>query len=409
MTTYYVDGTNGSNSNNGTSTGTAFATVAYALNQSTFDDKIYVRTGIYTDTWPYQKVVGRWIEAYQGEDVTIDCQGTRAYVSNDKIDMAAGGNVVSFNLRLIGLKIVNYTDTGIYLNGNNGVFGNLPLDIINCFFKGATTSGTTGLRLQMGNGGEVTRIENCTFANNANGYWSFALSESYFRMNAFKGNTVNRNGNGGGETITSFTCSQEKDYNAYPGNTETHGIDTSSSPFSFNDEPNNDFSLPASSSLRGAGKNGANIGATFNPRVYFDSEFSNLALSSGSNDILYYDPGIPGPGSEGPSDAGPAVFASGIWKIDNITVPGARSARVHFGPFTMPSGSRITVAGWVANEDTSPSAGSKLVVDSDISNSTRTIQISLDSGSKQTVTKTTSISTNATTIDIYVTLTSKGI
>lgn len=241
-------------------------------------------------------------------------------------------------------------------------------------------------------------------------------SGSEVSHNLFYGNTYNMVkslATGGGQSTTELFDEASwfgavKNYNAYPGmTTETHGINLTSNPF--NNSGTGDYSLAPASSLRGAGYLGSNMGATFNPRLFVDNDLSELPLSAGSNDALWYDTGSSSPGTEGPTDAGPAIYQSGGWKIDNVSVPGAKSARVKFGPYNLPAGSKVKIPGWSALEDISLSSGSKQVIDFTGGTGTRDIQISINGGSKQTVTKNTNINQNASTVTFYVTLRADGV
>src|SRR5437870_4523253 len=72
MTTYYVDATNGNNSNNGTSSGTAWQTIA-KLNGTTFQpgDTILLKRGeTWREAWSFQG------NGANGNLITIDAYGT---------------------------------------------------------------------------------------------------------------------------------------------------------------------------------------------------------------------------------------------------------------------------------------------------------------------------------------------
>lgn len=414
-TTYHVAKT-GLDTNPGT-LGSPFLTVAACLNASAADDKIRIHKGVYTDTWPHTKVYGRDIAAYQGEPVTIDCQGTRAYVSSAKID-GSGTTLITIGLRIKGINFVNYTTAAFQTQDSPpgvppGSLSGKAFDLLDLFFKPATNVGTFSqdFLAQLSPLGAPLRIEGCSFVGHeAGGLGGGNLD--IFRHNAFKGNTYSYEAIIGinFEGIGNITASSEKDYNAYPGNTQdAHPINTTTSPFSFTNEGIGDYSLPAGSALRGFGKYGANIGAPFYGRVAVDAEFSDLPLSAGINDILWYNPGLPGPGTEGPVDAGPAVYSAGVFKIDNVTAPGAKSARAKLGPYTVPTGSKIHIPSWLSLEDLTPPSGSRNVVDFTGGTGTRDIQISINGGTKQTVTRATDLNVPATDVTFYVTIRADGV
>lgn len=412
MTTYYVDGTNGNDSNNGTSLGTAKLTVSSALNASAIGDLVYIRKGVYTDTWPTGNVIGRDIRAYNGEDVTIDCQGSRACLNaTTNTALTTSMTTGAFYLRMVGLKFVNYTGTLIQIP-IAFISPTVEWTIENCFFKPAGSLGrgiSAGAQI-----GFTIRIDNCTFINHVKALYSFAPYTNTLRNCIFDNNTFNIDNGDGGTDIINDSGQQanwaEKDYNAFPGNTvESHPINTNSTAIGFNNSGSGDYSLSASSALRGLGKYGDNVGATFNPVIRIDGDLAFNALSAGSNDELYYNTNTNMPGTEGPTDAGPVVFSNSVWKINNVAVPGAKSARVHFGPYTLPDGSTLSMLGWSGLEDTTPSPGSKTVIDFTGGTSARDIQISVNGGAKQVFGKTTDLSQPAGTIDFYVTLRSDGV
>jgi hypothetical protein len=405
MATFYVAKT-GNDSNPGT-LGSPKLTIPGAQLASALGDSIYIRKGVYTETWHYNRTFGRVIASYQGEDVTVDCQSARDQVAGQDLDAGAQNAVNNIGIRLYGIKFVNYNVAAFTTLAALNFGASVRYEVINCFFKptnSTNTYSTDFLNLHGSNG--LVYFENNSYVGHRAGVVGSANIETFIN-NAFKGNTFSWEVflGFGTDVANSATADTERGYNAFPGNTvESNGINTSSSPFSFNNEAGGDYSLPPTSALRGAGKYGGNIGASFNPRVNYDNVYSDLLLSSGVNDEDYYDTGLNQPGTEGPGDAGPAIFSAGNWKIDNVSEPGAKSARVHFGPFTLPSGSRLTVAGWSALEDTSPSSGSKMVIDNSAGTSTREIHIAIDAGAKQLVSKVTNINTNATTVDFYLTI-----
>lgn len=408
--TFHV-ATTGNDSNVG-SLASPFLTPSHALNVSAIGDLIYIHHGVYTDLWPTAKIVGRDIRAYNGEDVTIDLGGVNQClngVTDTQLSSTISGTP-AFYLRLIGIKFVNYT--GKLIQDASVFVGVCEFTIAKCFFK---PSGASGRALGTSANSNVTiRLENCTFESNFRALFDFPPYGNIIRNCIFNNNTINiDSGDTGFETINDSGSQLnylEKDHNAYPGNTiEPHPINTSSVAIGYNNAGAGDYSLSPTSALRGSGKDGANIGAPFNPMLYVDGEFSDFVLSAMVNDTLWYDPGVPGPGTEGPANAGPFIISAGVGKIDNVTVPGATSARGKSGPHTLPSGAHLTVPGWFGVEDTTPSSGSRQVIDFTAGTSTRDIQVSINGGAKQTYTKTTFIDQPATTVTFFITLRSNGV
>lgn len=395
MASYYVAKT-GNDSNPGTF-GSPKLTIAAAQLLTAYGDTIYIRKGVYTTQWTGPEILGRAYVAYQGEDVTIDMGGVFTGVNSTAM---AFDNNTDFTT-LVGLKFVNYTGK-CFDNANSG-FARTWV-VRNCFFKPSTNVGTYAFYPDGGAGG--CELYGNTFKGHATAI--FRWYPISVINNIFDGNTLHfltpASGTEAINTNLNIVDPTLKNYNAYPGATqENNGVNTTTFPVSWNNAGIGDYSLSPSSNLRGAGERGSNIGASFNPRIFVDT-LDGQPLSAGVNDVLYYDPGIPGPGSEGPVDAGPAVFASGVWKIDNITVPGAKSARVKFGPYTLPASSVLRVPGWSNTQDLSGGAGFNAVVDNSAGTSTREIHISIDGGAKTLVSKSTNVNAPASTVTFYLTL-----
>lgn len=426
MATYYVDGTSGLDSNPGTfgsPTKTINAALVIQGTASTgVKNIIQVRKGTYTDAWNnnatyfFNNGFGIDIRAYNGEDVIIDCAG-RPNVHTGVLPQT--GSIYLFGL--YGLKIINYT--GIAFDWSLIPQNlNTPLELHSCFFKPALLAGTGVIRIQNYGIRLAISLIKCTFigheavlhavdgtgsvSNNPIGLT--AVQECLFFGNTYNLKDVTANALGtpgtGGEILEYAGFPYTLSYNAYPGATAATNISTGSTPPAFKNTGIGDYSLSATSGLRGAGSLGGHIGAAFNPKIFVDGNRAINLLSAGINDVLWYDPGVPGPGTEGPSLAGPAIFSGGAWQIDTGTVPTATSARVKFGPYTVSSGTVLTVPDWEANEDTTPSPGSKKVIDF-IVGTPRTIQISVDGAAKVQVSKGASIALTAnTSVAFYVTL-----
>lgn len=410
-TTYHV-ATTGNNADPGT-LAQPWRDPGYAITTATFDDKIRIHKGVYTDVWPFDHVMGRDIAAYEGQDVTIDCQGTRNYVTGSLKINQSGQTLGTIGLYLVGIKFVNYNIAAFGINLLPTNAGSKPFKTSRCFWKAQTNSGTYAHDFLSALGGisDQIWIDNNSFVGHESALIGTSSLQSFIN-NAFKGNTYSAEPILGvnSEAIGSLnSVAVEKDYNAYPGNShDAHGINSTSTPFSFNNEGGGDYSLGAASALRGAGKRGGNIGAPFNPLILYDSDLSDLLLSTGVNDEAYYDTNLNTPGVDGPVGAGPATFVSGRWKINNVAEPGATSCQVKIGPKTLPPGSVLRVSGWAAIEDLAPSSGSKQVVDYTVGTSTRDIRLSINGDAKITLTKNTAIDQAASDVTFYMTLRSNG-
>lgn len=409
MAIFYV-AKNGNDANAGTLVSPKL-TVSAALTASAAGDRISIRKGVYTDAWPFDKVFGRDIRSHEGEDVMIDCGGARASVSGQALN---GSSVTTGTLtfRLVGLKFVNYTGTAFVSVAGPQLMVSSNLDLINCFFRPANNTTTRAINGNLMGSFTKGRLDGCTFKDHFRAVVQFVGPLlDIMRNTLFDGNTVNFDGaDNGTEQINSVSATTEKNFNAYPGNTvETNGINTTTTAVGFNNAGAGDYSLSPTSSLRGAGKLGISIGASFNPRIFVDGEFADNLLSGGVNDSDWFNTGTSAPGPEGPADAGPAIFAGGVWKIDNASVPGAKSARVKFGPYTAPAGSRLRMPGWGALEDLAPASGSRQVVDFSAGTALREMQIVINGGTKQVFNKNSNIDQPAGTVAYFMTLRADGV
>ena len=121
QTTYYVSNS-GSNSNNGTSTGTPFLTITHAITQISPGDIIYVRGGIYHENVQIDNIDGTsgnvtLIQNYNNEQVIID--GTVG-ITNNWVDDTIGGVQVK--------KVQSFTQsiTQLFVGNNQMVMARWP-------------------------------------------------------------------------------------------------------------------------------------------------------------------------------------------------------------------------------------------------------------------------------------------
>lgn len=377
-----------------------------ALGLAGAGDTVFVRKGVYTEVISMADLQGKKLWAYNGEDVTLDAQGTRATIGDDDIEVGDVGPIILLDIK--GIKFVNYTSKAFGFKYTTGSSGGLNPVINNCFFKAASKTSTLAIDLRDSYGaGELISVINSTFVGHNTAFGGTANCDT-MTYNIFDDNNYSWAVDPGSpsEDIDFVAAFNVKDYNAYPSNpSEPNGINTSVTDIDFVNPAGGDYALLPSSALRRAGPLGENIGASFYPRLDVGSDTVNL-LSSGINDELYYETGV-GPGTEGPVDAGPALFAGGVWKIDNATVPGAKSCRVKFGPLAFPPGTKLYVPGLTATEDETLGSGLKEVIG--VTDATRDVQISINGGAKQAYTFATDIDTNAATIDMYVTIRRDGV
>lgn len=409
MAEYHV-AKNGNDANPGTLAQPKL-TVAAALNLTTHGDTVWIHKGVYTDAWPRTKVYGRDIRAYNDEDVTIDCEGLRAHVSDGLLN----GNSVNsgtLGLRLIGIKFVNYTAEAFVGEQGPSVFVEVLVEFVRCFGRPLQVLGSKFYD-GIGMGLVAYRIENCTFKDHGLVFRQIQANQvEYIRNCIFHGNTLIYD-------PTDFGTEQfdnqawlpgQKEYNAYPGASSEPGhVNLTTTPVDFNNPGIGDYSLAPTSALRGVGRNIEDIGSPFNPVIRVDGEFSLNALSAGVNDENYYNTTLMQPGPDGPPDAGPAVFSSGIWKINNVLVPGAKSSRVKFGPFNTLPGTKVRMPGWKGLQDLVPASGSRQVIDFTGGTGTRDMQVQINGGALQTAARSTNLNQNASDVAYYMTLRADGV
>lgn len=130
MTTYYVT-TSGSDSNNGLTEGTAFATPGYAASQATtIGDKIWVKAGTYNFTSTSTNVSGGAISLsdrvdMEGYDSTIGDRAARPLLYGNSL---SGSNMIAYGTTTRGL-----SDTA--------TVANLDLDGTSTWSRGFSTTG----------------------------------------------------------------------------------------------------------------------------------------------------------------------------------------------------------------------------------------------------------------------------
>lgn len=362
-TDYFVDKTNGLDTNPGT-LAQPFQTIVKGLQTASgfSGDRIFIRKGLYQEGATLEaQTVGTPLIGYE-EDVTIDAEGSYQRATGQIAPFSAG------QLMLQNLKIVNYTLEPAQFTGGMGY------KVDNCFFKPAQSSGSFFLN-PVASGAmpvqlqDVTIVGHGTVFNNFTGAISGFIKNCIIHDNVALGMTLN-----GDAAVT---------YSAYPGATGATNINSTTTSPGFVSAGGGNYALAASSALRGAGEKGTNMGATFQPALRIGTGLTNtFASPDWDNDPLWWDPtlngGLGGAGLDAiaaGATPGPALFQGGKWQIDTGSQPTATSARIRSKVYQFATTVTIKNVGWGADEDESPSTGSKLVIDNSIGTSTRQIEI----------------------------------
>lgn len=406
-TDYFVDKTNGLDTNPGTIS-QPFQTIVKGLQtaQGFQGDRVLIRKGIYQEGATLEaQNIGAPLIGYD-EDVTIDAQGSQQRAFGQMTPFQAGA------LMLQSLKVVNYTLEPYQF------FGGMTFKVDNCFFKPAQSSGTAFMTSAIP-GAFNTQLQDCTIVGHGTAFKDYtgAISGGYIKNCIIHDNTSLGMTLNGDPAVT---------YSAYPGATGATNINSTTTPPGFASAGGGNYALAANSPLRGVGEKGTNIGATFQPALRIGAGFVNTFSSPDwENDPLWWDPALNGGLGGAGVDAiaagatpGPAIFQGGKWQIDVGTQPSATSARIRSKVYQFATTVTIKNVGWGADEDESPASGSKQVIDNTIGTATRQIEIrgaitsflvSDGSPSWQAVSKSQALSLSAVYVQARMTMTIVGV
>jgi hypothetical protein len=161
MTTYYVT-TSGSDSNNGLTEGTAFATPGYAASQATIGgDIVYVKEGTYTLTTTTENVSGGTIGIaravkFLGYKTTAGDFAARPIIN-------AGSQVVTNVIRIVS---PNFNNQG---------------SAVRCIEVDGSNNATTGFNAA---GTFSSLVENCIARNCSNGFYGGGYGQSFTNCSA---------------------------------------------------------------------------------------------------------------------------------------------------------------------------------------------------------------------------------
>jgi len=361
-TDFYVDVNTGSDASAG-SLAAPFKTIKKAneIASGFSGDRIIIRKGLYQEPLLESVNIGSPLLAFD-EDVNIDGQGTQLKLFNLPSPFTAG------MIFLQGIKFTNYTSRPFEDPSTDCIFDN-------CFFRAASKTGTVAIRASTANSQFVVKLHDCTIVGHGAAFENFSsfgasgkIKNCIIHDNDALGLTLN------GAAAVTFT--------AYPGATAAAGnLDSSTTSPGFVNAAGGNFALTAASALRGVGEKGSNIGATFQPALRVGTGlFNTFAPPGWENDALWWDPALNGGTGGAGTDAiaagatpGPGLFQGGAWQIDTGTAPTASSARIRSKVYLFPTTVTIKALGWVADEDTTPASGSKLVIDNSLGTAAREI------------------------------------
>lgn len=326
MAVRYVDGINGNDSNDGTSRATACATLNGVISKLTWNgfDIVYIRPGIYVQS---ALLMNNEFSQHTTFDVDRYYPGKVILDFNKSLTVAIADAYIGcyydtrwINIHFTGMAAGKYA---LYYNPTSLI---LPR-VKNCVFYNQGTQEGLGIRAPAA---ADMFIKGCSFYNLSNGItgWTSTRTEDcYF-------NTV---------TTPIPTNSTNSNYNAYPGNIEANGINTSTpgNDPGFTDAPNNDFTIDSVTDnaaylqlVRG-GSNGGRIGATGKPAYLYDGDFPmnkffnpQITYASGNLNPEWVNEGPSGTNEYTTGTPGDIIEVGNYLQIDLATTPAATGGRI---------------------------------------------------------------------------------
>lgn len=335
--TVYVDGTYGDNSNTGLSWAQAKKTIVGARAATASGDLCLIKGGVYKEAKQTFNSVNDTDVLYMPDpssatSVIVD------FENSADVNPAAGFGWDTTSHWFIerGTKFLNISFRNPYTAGNT-VFicfvptVTIPVYLLHCIFYQKSGAANTGSGMGPFNGNYDCVTRNCSFHNLANGLYRPAGTH---RNNYYVNVTTPHNSLVGASV----------DYNAYPGNAEANGINTSTGANpGFRDPGADDFRLdpvttPADyATFMSGGEYNDRIGALGRGGLYYNSAYPQLRFITRDPSTAN---GNPQPAWENEGPSGTNTYTDGTpgdiienavtyeLEIDLATTPGATGGRV---------------------------------------------------------------------------------
>ncbi|KQX46764.1 OmpL47-type beta-barrel domain-containing protein [Paenibacillus sp. Root444D2] len=163
VTSYYVDGTNGSDANNGLTTGAAFKTIQKAAEVAVSGDKVEIMEGVYRET-VIPKSDGVTFQSYNGDKVTLS-GGDLVTGWTPTTDAGIYSAPMSWDYQNGYGNIVYYTDSaGNDTSLSQARWPNIPDSLMFDKTKYAKFSSTGAISGSISNGGANLQMDNVALA-----------------------------------------------------------------------------------------------------------------------------------------------------------------------------------------------------------------------------------------------------
>ena len=260
-TIHYVNGTGGSDGNDGDTWGTAFASLQQAIDRASDGDTIFVAKGTYNQTAEYL-LTSKDIKIYGSFDGTESSPDERTFASENTsvLDAAAVSRVFSLNGRSNATVIDGFKITGGYGDDGAGIRnGNSSPVLANLTISGNTASDRGG---GMNNNNSSPVLTNVTISGNSangdgGGMYNFASSSPKLYNSIVLGNNAAAddgvsNDDSGGTNNPEYNHSLVEGVTTADANGNTDGIAITAAMI-FTNPATDDYTLATNSPAIGAG------------------------------------------------------------------------------------------------------------------------------------------------------------